>query len=682
VSSAGATVRGSALTLCVALAVALVALLVGGTRAPAATGPVLVVGDSLVIGTTPYLRRELGGVSVRSDGRIGRPSTEAVSVLRSRFSGQRVVVFDAGVNDDPAQPGRLANDLSAARGIVGGSCLVVATVSRPPYRGVSVDGLNRAVRNFAASTPTVQLVDWRAAAVSNPRLLNSDGVHPTPSGYAFRARLFAEAIASCGSGSSTSPGASPEPPPAATQPGASPPRRKRRPPTRKEPKPEPKKPAPKLDSSSPVLLDEPVTFEASGAKLKGELLAPAAEGRHPAVVMIHGAGPATRADYRETGEYLAEHGVAALIYDKRGSGESAGGTDYTYSQLAGDARAAVGLLRTRDEVDPRGIGLWGLGEGSYVAPLVAAGNPQIAAVMAVSPSAIAPASQRDWAVRRQLEAGGASAGSGPVSTYYSVASEVDDDLDFQPSPLWRRVSQPVLAVWGGEDRSVPARASAAALASALERGSNEDRAFHSFPGAAHNLGVASEGGRLGTAAGFDKLSADWLRAHLGTKRPPPTVSTPLPPGDPTPVRDVAQASLLDSPPVQIAWLLLPALGLGLVALRAWRRHRAAGADEDDERPPARAWWWPAAVVALDLLALLALAYAVSDIISVGGEGVSAVAGTPVAVLVAWVLTAGAAAATVAFAWRARRNSSVSALPVKGLCAVSATWVLLASYWLT
>src|SRR3954462_14139796 len=105
------------------------AVLVPAGGAPAATGPVLVVGDSLVVGTTPYLRRELGGVSLRSDGRTGRPSSEAVSVLRQQFNGSdRVVVFDAGTNDDPAQPGRLASDLDAARSIAGSRCIVVATV--------------------------------------------------------------------------------------------------------------------------------------------------------------------------------------------------------------------------------------------------------------------------------------------------------------------------------------------------------------------------------------------------------------------------------------------------------------------------------------------------------------------------------------------------------------------------
>src|SRR4051812_12700783 len=126
--------------LALALTAAAAAALAPGERATAAVGPVLVVGDSLAVGTTPPLRGQLHGARVESNGRIGRPSGEAVSVLRSLFSGQRVVVFDAGVNDDPANPGRLAGDLATVRDIVGGRCLVIATVSRPPYNRVALGG--------------------------------------------------------------------------------------------------------------------------------------------------------------------------------------------------------------------------------------------------------------------------------------------------------------------------------------------------------------------------------------------------------------------------------------------------------------------------------------------------------------------------------------------------------------
>jgi lysophospholipase L1-like esterase len=159
------------------------------------------VGDSLGVGTVPYLRSELSGVTIDDDSEIGRPSSAGVPILEQKMAADPdVVVFDLGTNDDTANPGALASDLDSARRIAGARCMVIATLNRPPYNGVPVTGLNRAITSFAAADGNVALVDWHARAQADPSLLISDGVHPTPQGYALRAKLFAAAIRSCGSG--------------------------------------------------------------------------------------------------------------------------------------------------------------------------------------------------------------------------------------------------------------------------------------------------------------------------------------------------------------------------------------------------------------------------------------------------------------------------------------------------
>jgi hypothetical protein len=174
------------------LALAIVLLAAGP-----ATAAVLYVGDSLGVGTAPYLRDDLGGTALAVDAEIGRPSGVGVDVLRSSIGPEHdVVVFDLGTNDDPAAPEALAADLTEARAIAGDRCLVVATLNRPPLNGVSVDGLNRAVTRFAARDAGVELVDWHGAAAADPGLL-FDGVHASPDGYALRASLFADAIGAC-----------------------------------------------------------------------------------------------------------------------------------------------------------------------------------------------------------------------------------------------------------------------------------------------------------------------------------------------------------------------------------------------------------------------------------------------------------------------------------------------------
>jgi lysophospholipase L1-like esterase len=159
---------------------------------------VLVVGDSLAVGTEPPLRQTLGGTDLTVDAQKSRSSGAGLTVLSAAIGPQQgVVVFDLGTNDDPSQPGVLAADLRQARAIAGDRCMVVATLNRPPVAGTSVDGLNRAVRSFAARDPNAELVDWHGAAAADPSLLGADGVHATPSGYAYRAQLFAEAIDAC-----------------------------------------------------------------------------------------------------------------------------------------------------------------------------------------------------------------------------------------------------------------------------------------------------------------------------------------------------------------------------------------------------------------------------------------------------------------------------------------------------
>lgn len=189
-----------------ALAGALLALLCpAGARAAGVTGNVAEVGDSLGVGTMPHLRPLLPGVTISADVLVGRPSVAGPPILaRLARPGDGALVFDLGTNDDPANPSRLATDLAAAARIAGSRCLIVATLNRPPLNGYSVDGLNRVLSTFATRRANTTLVPWHAYAAASPGLLGPDHVHPTPTGYTLRAKLFARAISDCLTGSSGS----------------------------------------------------------------------------------------------------------------------------------------------------------------------------------------------------------------------------------------------------------------------------------------------------------------------------------------------------------------------------------------------------------------------------------------------------------------------------------------------
>lgn len=184
------------------------AVALGPGAGAAAAEDVLVVGDSLEVGTGPHLKRELAGREVEVDARTGRPSDEGLRVLRSLLRpGHRVVVFDLGTNDDPSRPAALRASLSGALSLAGDRCLVISTLRRPPLNGVPVDAMNAEIEQAAGSAPTVQVVDWLGATADDPGLVAPDGVHSTPAGYPQRARLVADAIRAC----DAEPAAVPEP---------------------------------------------------------------------------------------------------------------------------------------------------------------------------------------------------------------------------------------------------------------------------------------------------------------------------------------------------------------------------------------------------------------------------------------------------------------------------------------
>jgi dienelactone hydrolase/lysophospholipase L1-like esterase len=632
------------------IAAAVSALLTTAVPAHAAE-QVLYVGDSLGVGTTPGLARELGSeVRVHGDSRIGRPSGEALTVLRQSLTpADHIVVFDIGTNDDPAQPGRLAADLSAARRLAGDRCMVVATLNRPPLNGVPVDGLNHALLAFADGAPPVQLVDWNAIVASEPSLLGPDRIHPTPEGYATRAQLFAEAVASCSSsppaGAGAGAGAGPAPQP--RQPAPARPKRDRK--SRRPAK------VPGIESSG-ISFTEPVSFRGPGARLSGELLLPNTKAPYPAVVMLHGAGRATRTSYGAQAEFFAAHGIATLVYDKRRDG-------VTLANLAADARAAVALLHARSDIRKDGIALWGFGQGATVAPLAAAGFGKVAALVAVAPAVMGAAVDRDWAVRHALGGSGAAA----VHTWLALRARTDADLRFHAVPVWRRVMQPVLAIWGTRDRFSPIRANAAALRDALTAGPNRDRTFRWFD-ATHAGAAAYRNGRPVFAPGFLEDTTRWLTSRLGATKPTPAVRTPLPPanGGPQPV-GVTNASFAAAPVPQAIWLVMPALML-LAWSFAARRRAAAAAASASSVGAARL---VTAMTIADGAALVAIGAGVADVLASDGRDVAHVAGVPALFALAFGLVALGTALTV---WLARRRAW---LPV----AASAVWLALALFWL-
>jgi dienelactone hydrolase len=133
-----------------------------------------------------------------------------------------------------------------------------------------------------------------------------------------------------------------------------------------------------------------VRFPGDGLELAGDIVLPESDPPHPGVVMLHGAGQGERDFYRTTAERFAEEGMASLIFDRRGHGESGGPRDMDLFVLGHDAAAAWRFLAQQPEVDPSRVGLWGYSNGAWVASLAAAELPEAAFLVLAGAAGVTP----------------------------------------------------------------------------------------------------------------------------------------------------------------------------------------------------------------------------------------------------------------------------------------------------
>lgn len=106
------------------------------------------------------------------------------------------------------------------------------------------------------------------------------------------------------------------------------------------------------------------------------------EGWSPAVIVCHGFG-SRKENYADFGERAALAGVASLILDLRGHGESGGEVD---SNIFNDVAAALLYLQGRPDINPMSIGIRGSSFGSWLAIHTAAHLPDISSVVAFCPT--------------------------------------------------------------------------------------------------------------------------------------------------------------------------------------------------------------------------------------------------------------------------------------------------------
>lgn len=154
------------------------------------------LGDSLSIGTDPYLRPQLRGYRIERLYDVGLNAHDAAAIVANVGEAlPSVLVISAGTNDDPRMVSSFVRSISSVVRSAGPTrCVVWPTISRPPAAGASYDLLNRALARAAARHENLILVDWAGLVRRHRGWLSGDGVHVSAAGYRTRAAAIAGAV--------------------------------------------------------------------------------------------------------------------------------------------------------------------------------------------------------------------------------------------------------------------------------------------------------------------------------------------------------------------------------------------------------------------------------------------------------------------------------------------------------
>ncbi len=313
--------------------------------------------------------------------------------------------------------------------------------------------------------------------------------------------------------------------------------------------------------------EEEITFTNRAITLAGTLIRPPKGQRHPAVIFVPAStAAATREMVRPFAEYFAFHGVASLIYDKRGVGSSGGDwLKASFDTLAEDALAGVTFLHSRAEIDRKQIGLWGASQGGWIVALAASRSSDIAFIISQSGPGVTPERQETYRSESFLRADGYSeaeiqkamalvaqryqwsrtgegwdalyaadraARKNPWYPYIGALGGKDNPFwdfwalirDYDPTAALEKVRCPVLALFGDRDTFVPIEESVQNWKRGLAKAGNQDVTVKILPNADHSLIEVMGGGlkelpylKRFVPAAFH-IQKDWLLKHVDVPR--------------------------------------------------------------------------------------------------------------------------------------------------------------------
>ena len=297
-----------------------------------------------------------------------------------------------------------------------------------------------------------------------------------------------------------------------------------------------------------------VSFQTQGFTIVGDLRTPITGDKHPAIIMVHGSGNATRhgaVPFEPLIEIFLRQGFAVLSWDKPGSGASTGefSSGQTIFERAEILAEAVNLLTNNASILSSSIGLWGISQAGWVMPWALELTNDIAFMIVVSGGGEDSIAQYAYLMGQVVVCDGGSAAQVEATEYYwsqmikateyadyreavdilvSISAVVefsglevteesqwnpwprDIDAFFDPMEVIKHTTIPMLIFYGELDKNVDPVQGALAYKVALQEAGNTNYMIKVIPDVAHILTPAA------TGCLSESVSSDYAQEYLNS----------------------------------------------------------------------------------------------------------------------------------------------------------------------
>jgi uncharacterized protein len=257
--------------------------------------------------------------------------------------------------------------------------------------------------------------------------------------------------------------------------------------------------------------DENISFESGGHILTGILRLPSQNSAVPAVIILQGSeysSPLNSNFLLRISDHLVKEGIACLIFNKRGVGDSSGNKwKNTFHDRALDSIAALDYLKTRKEIDSSKIGLFGHSQGGWICQLAASISDQIAFIINSAGPAESVFEQIVTDKKNHLILDGLSEKEikrkiARLRFFLNIVLKTKPFLkfhplsyfiDYDPKSVIERITCPVLALFGELDPLSPPDKNIPIFKEAFTKAGKSDFKIITFPEANHTFYLANTG---------------------------------------------------------------------------------------------------------------------------------------------------------------------------------------------